>query len=136
MNEKESAFNERLRTELKRAAERTVVVTLDEYQAIAGSTANKDLDAKTNLAVLTLGLAGESGEVADHVKKHLGHFHELDLVKMKKELGDVLWYVATCAASLGFTLRDVAQANVDKLAERYPNGFNVQDSKNRKPTDV
>ncbi len=115
---------------------KTIVKTLDEYQQIACSTANKNLDFKTEVATLALGVAGESGEVADHIKKHIGHAHDLDREKVIKELGDVMWYVATLSDLLGVTLQDVAQRNVDKLALRYPNGFSVEASKNRRSGDT
>lgn len=107
------------------------VVTLNEYQQFAGNTANRNLDEKLNVAVLALGLTGEAGEVADHIKKHVGHDHELDKDKVLKELGDSLWYVAVLSNALGFTLQEVAQHNVDKLTKRYPAGFSVEASKNR-----
>lgn len=101
-------------------------MTLNEYQSETARTAGDD-----NLAILALGLAGESGEFADIVKKHLGHGHPLDTEKAVKELGDVLWYIARSAAVLGCTLNDVAKANVEKLQKRYPLGFSTAASINR-----
>lgn len=101
-------------------------MTLAEYQVATGRTAGDD-----SLAILALGLAGESGEFADIVKKHLGHGHPLDDDKALKELGDVLWYVARAAAKLGFTLDDVAAANIAKLRKRYPDGFSTVASLHR-----
>lgn len=108
----------------------------DDYQRLAGITANPKLDPKMNLAVLSLGIAGEAGEVADYVKKHLGHDHDLDREKLKKELGDVLWYISTLASANDLSLQDVAQTNINKLAARYPDGFNTEHSKNRKANDT
>ena len=79
-----------------------------------------------------MGVAGEAGEVADMIKKHLGHGHDLDRDKLIKELGDCLWYTATLAKLIGCTLSDVAQQNVEKLAKRYPGGFSEFLSKFRK----
>jgi NTP pyrophosphatase (non-canonical NTP hydrolase) len=103
------------------------------YQQAAERTANrKDVDTvEKRLANFALGLAGESGEACDLVKKHLFHGHHLDRDKIKKELGDVLWYIATMAHTLGMRLEDVAQANVDKLRARYPEGFSAERSVNR-----
>lgn len=70
-----------------------------------------------------LGLVGESGELADLVKKHIFHGVPSDTVKVLKELGDVLYYVTRVAEWHGFTLEQVAQVNHDKLAARYPGGF-------------
>lgn len=83
-----------------------------------------------------LGLTGEAGEVADLLKKGYGHGHGVDTEKLKKELGDVLWYLAVLADAFGMTLEDVARANVEKLRARYPAGFTVEASKNRGPDDV
>jgi NTP pyrophosphatase (non-canonical NTP hydrolase) len=74
-------------------------------------------------ATFALGLAGEAGEVCELLKKHWGHGHDLDQEKLKKELGDVLWYVAALAAQFQIELEDVAAANVAKLRSRYPQGF-------------
>lgn len=95
------------------------------YQAKAMRTANEDLDAQTQLVVAALGLAGEAGEVADHVKKHLGHGQELDRVKVEKELGDVLWYVARLCQCLHYDMGAVMEANIQKLQQRWPNKFDT-----------
>lgn len=63
------------------------------------------------------------------MKKHHGHGHELDREKAAKELGDVFWYLAVLADSLGFKLSEIATKNVQKLKVRYPNGFTIEDSK-------
>ena len=103
-------------------------MTLHEYQELAMRT---HVAGPTNLPAYTLGLAGESGEVADLVKKFLGHGHGLDLTKVSKELGDVLWYVAGLANVLGLSLSDIAEQNIAKLQARYPEGFTEEASKNR-----
>ncbi len=81
------------------------------------------------------GLAGEAGEVADLVKKWAIHGHELDAVKLTKELGDVLWYMYALAAEQGIILQAVAEANIDKLQKRYPEGFSHAASINRVDED-
>lgn len=83
-----------------------------------------------------LGLAGESGEVLDMVKKWVFHEKELDRDHVKKEIGDVMWYVAMLCESFGFELDEILQMNVDKLKTRYPEGFDPEKSNNRKPEDV
>jgi NTP pyrophosphatase (non-canonical NTP hydrolase) len=104
----------------------------NEYQRLASRTFNTDQTMDEMLTNGALGLAGESGEVADVIKKYLFHGHALDTAKVQKELGDLLWYVAQVSWALDFNLSDAMQANIDKLWERYPNGFNHQDSINRK----
>lgn len=83
-----------------------------------------------------LGLAGESGEVLDMVKKWVFHEKDLDKDHLKKELGDVMWYVAMLCESFGFSLDEILQMNVDKLKARYPEGFDPEKANHRKPGDV
>ncbi len=75
-----------------------------------------------------LGVAGEAGEVADLIKKVLHHGVPLDSVreKMKKELGDVRWYLEYVEAALGFTREEIELANVEKLRLRHPNGWSQE----------
>ena len=98
----------------------------DTYQNEAIRTASNEGD---KVAIFALGLCGEAGEVADLIKKHKGHGHDLDKSKVTKELGDVLWYIATLADRLGISLDVIAQTNVAKLRARYPAGFSVEASK-------
>lgn len=79
-----------------------------------------------------LGLAGESGETADLLKKAFYHGHDFDTSKFRKELGDILFYVALGAYAIQTPLSDIAMDNVFKLSKRYPDGFTVEDSKAKK----
>ena len=106
-------------------------MNLNDYQAQAASFANHDMDVEKAISVWALGLCGESGETADHIKKWIGHGHDLDLEKIKKELGDVLWYLAKLADSLDIPLEDIAAGNIAKLTARYGDGFTVEKSRNR-----
>lgn len=103
----------------------------DEYQAERKRTAGERRNRTTDLSVAGLGIAGEAGEVADLIKKHIGHDHELDVAKITDELGDVLWYVARLADLLGVKLSEVARANSEKLDKRYPDGFSAEISRAR-----
>lgn len=67
-----------------------------------------------------LGLAGESGEVVDDIKKKYFHGRTIDPNHTIEELGDVMWYVANIATQLGVTLDEVIERNADKLRVRYP----------------
>lgn len=107
---------------------------LDEYQGFAKRTFNRHLAWDLQLATLGLGISGEAGEVADLIKKHLGHGHDLDWGKLKTELGDVLWYVACLADRLSIPLSAIASANVEKLQRRYPDGFSTDRSIHREET--
>lgn len=83
-----------------------------------------------------LGLSGEVGEFNDMIKKWIFHEKPFDEVHAKKELGDVLWYVAMMCHSFGWDLDEILQMNVDKLKARYPKGFDVELANNRKEGDV
>ena len=83
-----------------------------------------------------LGLSGEVGELNDMIKKWIFHEKPLDEEHAKKELGDVMWYVAMMCESFGWDLDEIMQMNVDKLKARYPEGFDVELANNRKEGDV
>jgi NTP pyrophosphatase (non-canonical NTP hydrolase) len=93
----------------------------DDYQRAALRTA-RDKDAPDEFMHLVLGLVGEAGEIAEKAKKLIRDKNtdlaRLDRDDMAAELGDVLWYAAVLANFLGLSLNDVAQRNVDKLADR------------------
>lgn len=95
-------------------------MTLNEYQQLAMRTAKNRGDMVHSLTVGALGLSGETGEVAEILKKHLFHGRPLDLEHFAEELGDVLWYIARLAEGAGTSLEVIARANVEKLAKRYP----------------
>jgi len=78
-----------------------------------------------------MGLAGETGELVDMLKKWIGHGHELNLTEVEKELGDILWYISEIATTLDLRLDQVAAKNMDKLVARYPEGFSEERSRNR-----
>lgn len=69
-----------------------------------------------------LGLAGESGEITEKVKKWLRGDKELDKDALLSELGDPLWYITSLADDLGYTLQDVIDRNVEKLTSRQERG--------------
>ena len=112
-------------------------MTINEYQTAALRTAQTDkLTANELLFNSALGLCGESGEVADLVKKHRFQGHDIDIEHIAKELGDVAWYLAVGAYSIGYDLEKILQMNVDKLENRYPNGFSTDRSLHRDKNDV
>ncbi|GIM90490.1 nucleoside triphosphate pyrophosphohydrolase family protein [Paractinoplanes toevensis] len=98
---------------------------LDEYQRGALRTASAR-DTKNELLHLVLGLAGESGEIAEKFKKWVRDLDSdesrIDRADIAKELGDVLWYVAVLADYLDLSLDDIATANLTKLASRQNRG--------------
>ena len=91
----------------------------NEYQKLAMKTLNPALNKKEILVNGVMGLNGESGEVIDIVKKHMFQGHELDKEKIKKELGDVMWYVAEVCEALDLNLDEVMEGNIEKLRWFY-----------------
>lgn len=109
---------------------------VNDYQKEAMTTLNPALDKKDVLINSVMGLCGESGEAIDIVKKWLMQGHELDKEHLVKELGDVAWYLAEAATALDVPLETVLQGNLDKLRQRFPNGFNTEASVHRKKEDI
>ena len=95
------------------------------YQKKARETAQYP-NLGSNIIYPTLGLVGEAGEVAEKVKKVIrdknGIFDEESKVGIKKELGDVLWYLSNLSTEFGFELDDVASDNLEKLRLRAAKG--------------
>jgi NTP pyrophosphatase (non-canonical NTP hydrolase) len=96
---------------------------LDWYGPQVRRTKIEGLSPRDDLLLGVVGLCGEAGEVANHVKKHLFHGEPLDRARVIEELGDVLWYLAHLADQVGSSLEEVASSNVQKLERRYPDGF-------------
>ena len=103
-------------------------MTINEYQRLAMKTLNPELSQKDVLINGVMGLCGESGEAIDIVKKWLAQGHELDKERLAKELGDIAWYLAETAYALEIPLEDILQANIEKLKNRYPEGFATERS--------
>ena len=108
-------------------------MTGNEYQKAALRTAFSGLDSLSyNLLINgVMGLCGESGECVDMVKKFLFQGHELNREELAKELGDVAWYLAVTAHAIGYPLDTVLEMNVEKLKQRYPDGFDPEKSVHR-----
>lgn len=107
-------------------------MNINEYQQLAMKTTNTDLSPQQQLIIASMGLCGESGELIDHIKKHIGHNHPLDKEYLVKEMGDIAWYLALMAETLDVSLETVLRKNIEKLEARYPNGFSTTASLERK----
>ncbi len=107
---------------------------MNDYQEKARSTAMYP-NLGDNLYYPVLGLCGEAGEVAEKVKKVMrdegGVVSSEKREELKKELGDVLWYVANVATELDITLHEIADANITKLFSRKERGKIQGDGDNR-----
>ena len=106
-------------------------LTANEYQRQAMALLNPALNRKDVLINGVMGLCGESGEAIDIVKKHLHQGHPLDKEKLAKELGDIAWYLAETAYALDIPLEQNLRMNLEKLKNRYPEGFSTERSMNR-----
>jgi NTP pyrophosphatase (non-canonical NTP hydrolase) len=97
-----------------------------EYQAGAAKTAVYPGRGEGNWIYPALGLAGETGEICEKVKKCIrddaGRMTDERRTLLAKELGDVLWYVATLCSELGLSMDEVAAGNLAKLAARKESG--------------
>lgn len=124
-------------------------MTGNEYQGLSmrtndGKSTNRLLNRSSTNAVIDyggilngcLGLSGEVGEFNDMIKKWIFHEKDINIEHAKKELGDVMWYVAMICHSAGWHLNEILEMNVSKLNARYPDGFDVQKSEHRSAEDV
>jgi NTP pyrophosphatase (non-canonical NTP hydrolase) len=97
-------------------------MTFDEYQKQALTTAVMNPDPLMNKTIWAMGVAGEAGEVIEKWKKIVaykdGKISGEDLAEIGKELGDVVWYIAVLAESLGLSFDEIMQRNVQKLQDR------------------
>lgn len=109
-------------------------MNMNDYQQTAKTT-NTMSDPSLAPLYFTLGLTGEAGEIAEKIKKivrnHGGDFSKLDRDDIKKELGDVLWYLSMLATTFEISLDDVAQTNLSKLADRKARGVIKSTGDNR-----
>lgn len=115
-------------------------MNFNDYQKKAITTELMDRSEILNandpaLVAKILGLAGEAGEVSEKFKKIIrdkeGKITEEDAKEIKKELGDVLWYISALSDYLGFTLEEVASGNLDKVLSRKDRGASRGSGDNR-----
>ena len=114
-----------------------------DYAALLTRMNKLELEDDCNLSQLltaALGLTAESGEFSEVVKKIILQgkpYNEDNVFHMKRELGDICWYIAQACMALDTTFDEIIEMNVDKLKKRYPGGeFNVHQSENRKAGDL
>lgn len=105
-------------------------MNVQTYQQAVKRTCTTTQEQET-IKLALIGLQDELGEVAGPLKKYLWHGHPLDITHLQDEIGDVLWYLTTLCNTLGIDLEQVIQANIDKLAKRYPDGFSSERSLHR-----
>jgi NTP pyrophosphatase (non-canonical NTP hydrolase) len=102
-------------------------MNFNDYQKGALTTVVSTSDELKDTLHWVLGINGEAGEVADKVKKIIrdqhGRITEKDKQELAKEIGDVLWYLAVFAHSLGFNFEEIAENNLSKLSSRKVRGM-------------
>ncbi|MDE5902799.1 MAG: HNH endonuclease [Muribaculaceae bacterium] len=104
---------------------------MEVYPTIVDFTRNKNVGLTEELKDYSLGLAGETGEVCDLIKKMLYHGQDVSPVEIALELGDVLYYLCAICNVLGIDFYEIYLNNNAKIMARYPNGFSHADSNNR-----
>ena len=114
-----------------------------DYAALLTRMNKLELEDDCNLPQLltaALGLTAESGEFSEVVKKIILQgkpYNEDNVFHMKRELGDICWYIAQACMALDTTFDEIIEMNVEKLKARYPGGeFDVHKSENRKTGDL
>lgn len=109
-------------------------MTGNEYQKLAMRTAPDISDSDREKHALH-GIVSEAGEIHGlYQKVYQGHV--IDKEHAKKELGDLMWFIAEYADANGWKLSDIMQMNIDKLKARYPQGFDSEKSLHRKEGDI
>ena len=104
---------------------------ISKYQAEASRTMSQCENPLIDSLHMILGMQTEVAEIADVYKKHIASRKELDLVNIKEELGDTMFYIANMCNLHGWDLRDILQTNIDKLKTRYPDKFTNELAINR-----
>ena len=114
-------------------------VTLENYQELSEKTESKnfeEISTRITPEVIRLlhhaiGLATESGEILDQLKKHIFYGKPLDIINLEEECGDASWYLAGFANTLKTTLKNIFQKNHNKLFSRYGEKFSQNAAINR-----
>ena len=106
-----------------------------QYQGLAGRTINPALTHEQMQDHALKGMVGEIGEI-NSIYQKVYQGHEFDEEHVKKELGDLMWFVAEYCTGWGWNLDDICRMNIDKLRARFPDGFEVDKSIHRAEGDI
>ena len=107
----------------------------NEYQKLAARTINKTLSTGQARNHALHGMVGEIGEIHSLYQK-VYQGHDITDDHLKKEVGDLLWFIAEYCSANGWDLAEIMQMNIDKLKARFPEGFEVDKSLHRKEGDI
>lgn len=94
-----------------------------------------DSDYMIDVLHSAIGLSSEAGELLDAVKKHLYYGKALDVVNLKEELGDALWFISILLNRLEISFEEVMEKNIEKLKARYGDKFSEEKAINRNLTN-
>lgn len=108
---------------------------LAEYQLLASRTINDSLSQKEKESHALHGLVGEIGEIHSIYQK-VYQGHPVNDFHLKKELGDLMWFVAELCTAKDWELTEVCELNIEKLMARYPDGFASAKSLHREAWDI
>ena len=110
-------------------------MTGNEYQKLAARTIDKNLSLVGQEHHALFGMCGELGELHSlHQKVYQGH--PFDEEHAKKEVGDLLWFIAEYCSARCWSLDNIMKMNIEKLQKRYPNGFDFERSLHRDKGDI
>ena len=104
---------------------------INEYQEKSKRTLPDLGSCLNNNIHMSLGLVTESAEIADIFKKQLAYNNDPDLVNIKEEIVDIMFYIVNLCNINGWDIRDILQNNIAKLKQRYPEKFNIENALNR-----
>lgn len=110
-------------------------MTGNEYQKLAGRTINKELTRAEVEQHALHGMVGEIGEIHSLYQKWY-QGHGFDKLHAKKEVGDLLWFIAEYCTAKHFDMDEIMEMNIAKLMKRYPDGFTIKESVNREEGDI
>lgn len=110
-------------------------MNINEYQKLAARTINQDLNEQGLVMHSLHGMVGEIGEIHSLFQK-VYQGHHLNVAHIKKEVGDLMWFVAEFCTGMEWDLADVCEENIEKLKARYPEGFEVEKSLHRAEGDI
>lgn len=110
-------------------------MTGNEYQLLASRTIDNKMNEVQKEHHALHGMVGEIGELHSLYQK-IYQGHGFDVEHAKKELGDLMWFVAEYCTVNNWNLEDVMQLNIDKLKARYPDGFDAEKSLHRVEGDI
>lgn len=106
-------------------------MNLKDYQELCKKTAKKFDSKDLEIATWGLGISGEAGDVASCIKKTFIHKNAVVQEGIKENIGDTFWYSAMICNFFGWNMEEVLEENVNKLRERYPNGFAFENAQRK-----